>query len=251
MPPKNFFVGEFATLEALWARLPNGGVEGEYARINGVEYAWDKYERNWKSTNEQNSGNTGGTTPNSGNGSSTTGTNGSTTDGCGCQQIVNVYCGCGNSNSGNCDELREQVENNLQQITELRELIETLGDSDSSSATATCSCRPQQLTLAPSDWCSVEYSVEDLLTLGIIEQSEQETDETTNGMSIVSDGYIIPRDTQIPGIACARISLPDGAIENRMIGIYINGQYSILTTKSLTGGTGSNENSSQILPILD
>ena len=42
-----FYLGEFASSEALWERYPAGGIEGEYVKIAGVEYGWDKYGRRW------------------------------------------------------------------------------------------------------------------------------------------------------------------------------------------------------------
>lgn len=40
-------LGEFATLADLWARYPNGGIEGDYAVAGDVEYLWDKYKNLW------------------------------------------------------------------------------------------------------------------------------------------------------------------------------------------------------------
>lgn len=40
-------LGSFASIKALWAAHPEGGVEGDYCTITGVKYRWDKYDRMW------------------------------------------------------------------------------------------------------------------------------------------------------------------------------------------------------------
>ncbi len=40
-------LGNYSSLKDVWAKLPNGGYDGDYVFINGVRYNWDKYERQW------------------------------------------------------------------------------------------------------------------------------------------------------------------------------------------------------------
>lgn len=46
-------VGEFSSIDALWSRYPEGGIEGDYAIVGGVKYQWDKYNRQWISANAE------------------------------------------------------------------------------------------------------------------------------------------------------------------------------------------------------
>ncbi|MBR1792094.1 MAG: hypothetical protein IJ764_00430 [Bacteroidales bacterium] len=43
-----YFIGEFASNDALWRRYPSGGIEGEYVSIDGTDYGWNKYTRRWE-----------------------------------------------------------------------------------------------------------------------------------------------------------------------------------------------------------
>lgn len=40
-------LGNYASLNDVWAKHPNGGYDGDYVFINGVRYDWDKYEKQW------------------------------------------------------------------------------------------------------------------------------------------------------------------------------------------------------------
>ena len=42
------YVGSYADVAAIWVAFPNGGTEGDYATIGGVEYRWNKYDRIWE-----------------------------------------------------------------------------------------------------------------------------------------------------------------------------------------------------------
>ena len=41
-------LGNFASIDAVWARYPNGGQEGDYLTIAGVKYRWNKYILKWE-----------------------------------------------------------------------------------------------------------------------------------------------------------------------------------------------------------
>lgn len=43
-------LGVFATLEEMWRMHPEGGREGDYATIAGVEHQWNKYDAIWESS---------------------------------------------------------------------------------------------------------------------------------------------------------------------------------------------------------
>lgn len=251
MLPKNIYIGEFASLQALWARLPNGGIEGEYVKINGVEYAWDKYERNWKTTDGQNNGNNNNNTGGGNNSGGTTtidNNSGNPDSHCGCQQVVNVYCGCGcgDNSGGGCDDLKEQVEANRQEIAELQEIINNLGSGEGTDS-GSCQCAPTQITLHQEDYCQIDLTLEECYQLGILRQpTETDDTETSNDlMENLASGYVIQRPTI--GTVCARVSLPADTIEQRLFGIFIDSQYATLCDDSSdTGGTSERDP----LPLL-
>ena len=41
------YLGEYSTLEAAWAAIPEGGQDGDYITINDVRYGWSNVQRNW------------------------------------------------------------------------------------------------------------------------------------------------------------------------------------------------------------
>lgn len=43
-------LGNFTSIQAVWESHPEGGKEGDYLRVNGVEYTWNKYERLWETS---------------------------------------------------------------------------------------------------------------------------------------------------------------------------------------------------------
>lgn len=42
------YKGEFTSIEAVWERYPEGGIEGDYLYINSVKYRWNKYDCIWE-----------------------------------------------------------------------------------------------------------------------------------------------------------------------------------------------------------
>lgn len=46
------YLGAFASLTALWESYPEGGIEGDYAKVGDVFYGWNKYERKWQTIEE-------------------------------------------------------------------------------------------------------------------------------------------------------------------------------------------------------
>ena len=43
-------LGSFSDINAVWARYPEGGHEGDYLTIAGVKHRWNKYHRIWESS---------------------------------------------------------------------------------------------------------------------------------------------------------------------------------------------------------
>lgn len=41
-------LGSFSSIDAVWARYPEGGKEGDYLTIGGVKYRWNKYDQIWE-----------------------------------------------------------------------------------------------------------------------------------------------------------------------------------------------------------
>ena len=114
---KTVFLGTYPSIEAVWAKYPAGGIEGEYVVVDGVEYGWNKYDRIWDVIDENGNTAGAGTSTGGGSGTGTSGgtgstgvpTNGGSTtkdDCCGCHQVVNVYGGgCCDGNSGSLIDL--------------------------------------------------------------------------------------------------------------------------------------------------
>lgn len=44
----NKLEGEFYDVAAVWAKYPEGGIEGDYVEIGGDIYGWNKYEKQWR-----------------------------------------------------------------------------------------------------------------------------------------------------------------------------------------------------------
>lgn len=270
MLPKITFIGDFDSLETLWARYPNGGIEGEYARIGGVEYAWDKYERNWSTRTETSTPSTRTTDVTSAEGDTTS------HHCCGCQQIVNVYTGCcGDGNNSNYEELREQIEQNKAAIDELKEELSELtknNDTQETDNKGCCDCTPTTLTLSENNFCTIELTAAEAFAVGLLQKSDiltqaEETvlDETNGDDGGDNDGNNDETGTgtlenvtsaekliyQLPGVVCARISVPDGAIEQRMIGCFIDGTYAGLCEQDEEGGGNTPSPNEPVLPLLE
>lgn len=43
------YLGTFSSIESVWNRYPDGGVEGDFLHIDGVKYSWNKYDKIWES----------------------------------------------------------------------------------------------------------------------------------------------------------------------------------------------------------
>ena len=41
-------LGNFDSIQAVWAQYPEGGIEGDYLFIEGVKYRWNKYALLWE-----------------------------------------------------------------------------------------------------------------------------------------------------------------------------------------------------------
>lgn len=50
-----YYLGEFGTITAVWERWPNGGIEGEYVKVDGQYLGWDKYTRRWETIEDTSS----------------------------------------------------------------------------------------------------------------------------------------------------------------------------------------------------
>lgn len=46
------YLGSFASVAALWESYPEGGMEGDYAKIGTQYYGWNKYTRQWQAISE-------------------------------------------------------------------------------------------------------------------------------------------------------------------------------------------------------
>ena len=46
------YLGTFASVAVLWESFPEGGMEGDYAKIGNDFYGWNKYTRQWQSIEE-------------------------------------------------------------------------------------------------------------------------------------------------------------------------------------------------------
>lgn len=44
-------LGSYGSINAVWAKYPEGGKEGDYLTINGTKYRWNKYDRIWENAN--------------------------------------------------------------------------------------------------------------------------------------------------------------------------------------------------------
>lgn len=51
-------LGVFSTLEAVWTKHPEGGREGDYVTIAGIEYQWNKYDLIWENSETYTESNT-------------------------------------------------------------------------------------------------------------------------------------------------------------------------------------------------
>ena len=41
-------LGSFSSIDAVWARYPEGGKEGDYCTVGGKKYRWNKYDCIWE-----------------------------------------------------------------------------------------------------------------------------------------------------------------------------------------------------------
>jgi len=55
------FLGSYPTLGSVWEDHPEGGREGDYLNIGGIEHVWDKYLRQWVRSISSGSGGSGDT----------------------------------------------------------------------------------------------------------------------------------------------------------------------------------------------
>ena len=55
-------LGNFANILEVYSRYPDGGKEGDYLFIDGIEYVWNRWERIWQSKGDTTP--TGGRTTN-------------------------------------------------------------------------------------------------------------------------------------------------------------------------------------------
>ncbi len=46
------YYGEFSSIEEVWSAYPQGGIEGSYVKVNGINYIWDKYLGDWREATE-------------------------------------------------------------------------------------------------------------------------------------------------------------------------------------------------------
>lgn len=49
-------LGDFPSMDALWARYPEGGREGDYATVGGEDVFWDRYKVRWSTGDEESHG---------------------------------------------------------------------------------------------------------------------------------------------------------------------------------------------------
>ena len=44
-------LGSFSSIDAVWAKYPEGGKEGDFLTIGGVKHRWNKYDQIWENAN--------------------------------------------------------------------------------------------------------------------------------------------------------------------------------------------------------
>ena len=46
------YLGSYASVAALWESFPEGGIEGDYAKVGNDFYGWNQYTRQWQAISE-------------------------------------------------------------------------------------------------------------------------------------------------------------------------------------------------------